>query len=441
MFTNKELRQLIIPLMLEQLLSVTIGMMDTMMVSVVGEDAVSSIALVDTLNVFLIQVFAALSAGGAVVAAQYLGRGEPKNACKAAGQLLTTSLTLSVFVMAGCLAFNSQILVGLFGQSEPAVMQGACDYFAISAVSFPFLALYSAGAALFRASGNSKISMFTALVMNVVNAVANAITIYGFQMGVSGAAVGSLLSRVAGAVFLLVMLHRHENRIHIDSYRHLKPEWKTVKTILSIGVPGGVENGLFQLGKILVQGMIVALGTSAIAANAIANNIAMIQTLPGSAVGLAAITVIGQCIGAGDYEQAVYYGKKLLKYAYAVMSIVTVATLILAVPLVSVYNVPKNTSDLALSIILMHGLCAMAIWAPSFMLPNVLRAAGDAKFTMVCSIISMWICRIGLSYLFNGALGMGLIGIWVAMICDWVVRAAIFLFRFHGSKWKSHVVV
>lgn len=441
MFTNRDLRRLIIPLVVEQILAVTVGMADTVMVAVAGEAAVSGIALVDTLNLLLINIFAALATGGAVVTAQYLGKQEADSACAAAKQLIYSVLGLSVVIMAVCLAGCGPILRMMFGNAEPAVMTNAEIYLSISAMSYPFIALYNAGAALFRAMGNSRISMFTAAVMNVVNIGGNYLLIYSFGMGVKGAAIASLASRALSAVILLILLQRHENIVHVEKL--FLPEWRPdlVGRILGIGLPNGLENGMFQIGKIMVQGLIASFGTTAIAANAVANNVATMETLPGSAIGLALITVMGQCVGAGDYDGAKRYVIKLMKTAYLSMLVINIFIMALSGPLVHFYGMSEQTTATALQLLLWNSVFCIFIWPSAFTLPNALRAAGDAKFTMIVSVTSMWLCRIGLSYLFANQLGLGVLGVWLAMFADWVVRMLFFVTRFLRGGWKNRSVV
>lgn len=441
LFSNKDLLKLILPLFVEQVLAVTIGMADTMMVSVVGEAAVSGISLIDSINVLLINIFAALATGGAVVASQYLGRQEPENACTAAKQLLFVVLTAAVVIMGGCLLGGRRLLGWVFGPVEQTVMDNAAVYFAISALSYPFLALYNAGAALFRTMGNSKVSMFTALLMNVVNIGGNAILIFGFNLGVAGAAIASLASRVLGCAAILFLLRHPHGQIRISGFFPFRPQGRMVSSILSIGVPNGLENGMFQLGKILVQSLVASFGTTAIAANAVANNVASMQIMPGSAIGLALITVVGQCVGAGDYLQARYYTRKLMKAAYLSMIVLNLTILLFSRSVVGIYGMSPQTTAIALQLLLLHGSFAMLTWPAAFTLPNALRAANDARFTMAVSMVIMWTCRVGLSYLFARGMGMGVFGVWLAMITDWFFRSAIYVARFHGNKWEGKQLI
>lgn len=441
MFTRKALCLLIIPLVIEQILAVTIGMADTVMVARVGEAAVSGISLVDTINVLLINIFSALATGGAVVSSQYLGRQDNKNACVAAKQLLWAIFILSSVIMVLALAGRTVLLDLIFGHIEDDVMAYAQTYFWLSAISYPFLAIYNSGAALFRAMGNSKISMLTSLLMNIINISGNAILIYGFNMGVAGAGTATLASRATGAVVMVILLRNGTNPIHVRDPWKPQFHFAMVKNILKIGVPNGMENGMFQIGKILVQGLIASFGTAAIAANAVANNLANIQILPGSAIGLAMITVVGQCVGAHDYKQAKMYALKLLKVTYLSMFALDLFLLAIATPLINFYQLSQEASSTAWQLILYHTICSVVIWPSAFTLPNALRAAGDVKFTMFTSIFSMWVFRIGLSYVLGEWLQLGVLGVWFAMFIDWVFRAIFFIQRFLREKWKHRQVI
>lgn len=437
LFSKKDLTRLIIPLLIEQILAVTIGMADTMMVASVGEAAVSGVSLVDTINVLLINIFSALATGGAVIASQYLGRNDEAKACDAAKQLVYAVTAVSAFIMIVALLWRTPILHTVFGSIEADVMENAKIYFLFSVVSYPFLAIYNAGAALYRAMGNSKVSMLTSLLMNGLNIVGNAILIFIFQMGVAGAAIATLISRIIGAILMLVLICNQEKPIHITSLLRFRLDFSLIKNILRIGVPNGLENGMFQFGKILTQSLIASFGTIAIAANAVGNNLASMQCLPGTAIGLAMITVVGRCIGAGDKAQAKMYAKKLMFLTHAFILFVVLLTLLLAKPLIGLYGLSGETSQIAYQLILYHSICCVLIWPSSFTLPNCFRAASDVRYPMIISIISMWTFRIGLSYVLGGWLNLGVLGVWIAMTSDWLFRAVFFVIRFFRGKWTT----
>ena len=440
-FSNHALVRLLVPLVIEQLLAVPIGMADTVMVTSVGEAAVSGISLVDSINILFIQVFSALASGGAIVTAQYLGRQERKNACIAAKQLLYATTALAAIIMAVALIFHRALLRLIFGNIDPAVMENAIVYFQLSAVSYPFLAVYNAGAALFRSMGNSKVSTLVSFLMNVVNIGGNAVLIYGFHWGVAGAATASLVSRAMAAVIMLVLICHKNNPIHIEKVWKPELHFDMIRRILKIGVPNGVENGMFQIGKLIVQGLVATFGTSAIAANAIANTIASFINTPGTAIQLGLTTVVGQCVGGRDYEQAVYYTRKLLWLTYGLMGVLNIAVFLVAGPLVGLFHLSAAAAADARAVLYTFTVASILIWPLSFSLPNALRAAGDARFTMIVSMVSMWVFRIGFSYLLGGAAKMGLMGVWVAMYIDWLVRSIVFTIRFARGKWKELRVI
>ncbi|WP_264472878.1 MATE family efflux transporter [Intestinibacillus massiliensis] len=440
MFSGTDLRRLIVPLVIEQVLAVTVGMADVIMVSSVGEAAVSGVSLVDMVNVLIINVFAALATGGAVVSAQLIGAKERERACHSAKQLLLIVSVISAVVMALCLLFRTPLLRLLFGQIDPDVMRNARVYFLLSALSYPFLAVYNASAALFRAQGNSRISMQVSIVINVLNIGGNALFIYGMAMGAAGAALSSLMSRALGAVIMTALLRRPGNLVSIGRGGSFRPDGVMIGRILNIGIPNGLENSMFQLGKILVVGIIAAFGTTQIAANAVANNFDALGCLPGQALSLAIITVVGQCVGAQDYEQARYYAKKLMKLAYLIMAALNIVILASLPLTLRAYNLSPDTMKLAMILIFIHDGSAILLWPAAFTLPNVLRAANDVRFAMAVSIFSMWVFRCVFGFILGSWLGWGAIGVWVAMIMDWIFRASLFVWRYLSGRWTRHKI-
>lgn len=443
LFSRQALLRLIIPLVVEQFLLMTVGMADTVMVTSAGEAAVSGVSLVDNINLLLIQVFAALSTGGAVVVSQYLGREDRKAACLAARQLIYAVTAVSVALMALALIFREHLLALIFGSIEPDVMESALIYFLLTAAAYPFMSIYNAGASLFRSMGNSKVSMFNSLLVNVINIGVNAVLIYGYGMGAAGAGIGTLVSRVAAAALMLALLHRESNPVNTRGLLRVEFHGGVVRKILTIGIPNGLENGLFQVGKLVVLGLITSFGTVAVAANAIANSIAGVINVPGQAIGLGIITVVGQCMGAKDPDQAVSYTKKLITATYLFMSVMSIILFFCAGWLTTLFNLSPEAVRMATEVLRLCALFNIVFWPLSFTLPNVLRAAGDAIFTMSVSMLSMFICRLVLSYVFACAWGLnlGLMGVWLAMFADWIVRAAVFSFRFLRGRWKSIKVI
>ena len=414
LFSQRELLLLVGPLLVEQLLEVTVGMADTMMVSRCGEAAISGVSLVDMINNLIIVLFAALATGGAVVVSQYLGAREQKKADASSGQLILLSALLGAGVALFCFVLARPMLQLCYGSIEADVLDAGVLYLKITALSYPFLALYNAGAALFRSMGNSKISM---------------------QISV---AWPSVISRVVAAVLILARCYQKGHALTVP--KTIKLDGKMAKRILGIGIPSAFENSLFEAGRILVVSMISTFGTVQIAANAVANNLDGMGTIPGKALGLAMITVVGRCIGAGDSEQAVYYTKKLLVWAYIAMGVFNGAILLFLPQIVSIYALSGATMQLAILLVQIHAGCAILLWPVSFVLPNALRAANDVKFTMVVSILSMAIWRLGFSYLIGVRMGMGAVGVWIAMVVDWVCRVICFVLRFRSGIWKTKYI-
>ena len=437
LFDNKALMALILPLIIEQFLAVLVGMADSIMIASVGEAAVSGVSLVDQVMLLIINLFGALATGGAVVAGQYLGRKNPEEADKAANQLIWFVTILAVGVMGLVYLGKNMILQGVFGQIEPDVMEYANTYLLIVTASVPFIALYNGGAAIFRTMGNSKITMTVSLIMNAINVVGNAILIYGFHCGVEGVAIPTLVSRMTAAILITVLLSNEKQVLHLQKTLRYRPEKETIKKILKIGIPNGLENSMFQLGKVLVLSLVSTFGTYAIAANAVCNVLASFQILPGMALSLAVTTVISRCVGAKDYEQVSYYTKKLLAISYISMFVTTIVICVALPFIMDVYNLSPETAKVAEEIMIFHSVSCVLIWTPAFTLPSILRATGDAKTCMLISIPCMWIFRIGFSYILGKYFGMGVFGVWVAMVIDWVVRVIFFELRYCRGKWKT----
>ena len=435
LFTQKELLLLTGPLLVEQLLEVTVGMADTMMVSRCGEAAISGVSLVDMINNLIIVLFAALATGGAVVVSQFLGAREQKEADASSGQLLLLSGVFGLLVGAFCFVFARPMIRLFYGAIDADVLDASVLYLKVIALSYPFLALYNGGAALFRSMGNSKISMQISVLMNIINIVGNAVCIFGLKMGVDGVAWPSVVSRVIAAVLILGRCYQKGHALTVP--KTVKLDTGMAKRILGIGVPSAFENSLFEAGRIVVVSMISTFGTVQIAANAVANNLDGVGCIPGKAIGLAMITVVGRCVGAGDNEQAIYYTKKLLGWAYLVMGVLNGLILIFVRPLVGIYELSGETMELSIILACIHAGFAMLLWPLSFVLPNALRAANDVKFTMIVSILSMAVWRLGFSYLLCVRMGWGAVGVWIAMVIDWLCRVTCFVTRFRSGVWKT----
>ena len=425
-----------IPLILEQTLAITVGMADTMMISSAGEAAVSGVSLVDMFNNLIISVLAALATGGAVVTSQCIGAGRREEACRSARQLVFTEAAITIGISVLVLLFHRQILGLFFGQIEADVMQNAIIYLIISVFSFPLLAVYDSCAALYRSMGNAQITLKISLLMNVINVVGNAIGVYVLKLGVAGVAIPSLVSRGVAGVVLFTLLHNPDNLVFLTREK-FKVDATIVKRILFIGIPSGIENGIFQLGRVLVVSIIAAFGTSQIAANGVANSLDSMGCIVGQAMSLAMITVIGRCVGAGEEGQVRYYTKKLLGETYFYTAVINSIILLLLPWILQIYGLGEETTRLSYILVMIHDGMAIFLWPASFVLPNMLRACNDVKYTMVVSIFSMITFRIGFSYVFGVHMGWMAVGVWAAMVIDWVFRVLCFVGRYLAGTWRK----
>lgn len=437
LFSNEDLKRLIIPLVIDQVLVRTVGMADTMMISSVGEAAISGVSLVDMINMLINAIFAAVATGGAVIASQYLGHRDRKKACEASGQLMVVTAVCALLFTVLSLAARKPLLSLLFGQIDADVMDAALTYLTVSALSFPFLASFNSSSALFRAMNDSRTPTVVSLGMNVMNLIGNSILIFGMKWGVAGAAISTLLSRVMAAAVMFALSLNRERQLYVRLDQMTRFQPTLIGQILYIGIPSGIENGIFELGRIVVVSMISTFGTVQIAANAVANNLDGLGVLAGAAMNLAILTVVGRCVGAHDNDQVRYYTRKLLKIEYAMMVAVNVV-LLAALPLIlNLYTLSPASRELATQLIFIHDGFAMLLWPLALSMPNALRAANDVKFTMVLSIGSMVCFRIALSYVIGVKMGYGALGVWFAMLVDWAVRAAVYTWRFEKGKWES----
>ena len=406
------------------------------MISSAGEAAVSGVSLVDMFNNLIISVLAALATGGAVVTSQCIGAGRREEACRSARQLVFTEAAITIGISVLVLLFHRQILGLFFGQIEADVMQNAIIYLIISVFSFPLLAVYDSCAALYRSMGNAQITLKISLLMNVINVVGNAIGVYVLKLGVAGVAIPSLVSRGVAGVVLFTLLHNPDNLVFLTREK-FKVDATIVKRILFIGIPSGIENGIFQLGRVLVVSIIAAFGTSQIAANGVANSLDSMGCIVGQAMSLAMITVIGRCVGAGEEGQVRYYTKKLLGETYFYTAVINSIILLLLPWILQIYGLGEETTRLSYILVMIHDGMAIFLWPASFVLPNMLRACNDVKYTMVVSIFSMITFRIGFSYVFGVHMGWMAVGVWAAMVIDWVFRVLCFVGRYLAGTWRK----
>lgn len=443
-FDKKYLIALVLPLVIEQVLAVTVGMADMIMVSGAGDTAVSGVSLVNTISNLLIYVFNALATGGAVVASQALGAGKKETGKTVANQLVLVCLLFSVVIAGACVVFDRAILGLIYGQVEEAVMEQAVTYFFITGFSFPFIALYDGATALLRSMGKASLSLIVSAIMNILNIIFNAIFVFGCGMGIAGVGYATLISRIVAGIVVLAILRNDKYPLHIDKYFRFGWDGKVIGKILRIGIPSGIDNGMFQIGKLFTQSLITSYGTAAIAANATGSTIELLATIPASAMGLALTTVVGQCVGAGDYESVKSYSRKLMKWAYLMLWGLNVVIIFLTPTIAGWYHLSAEADHLARILIWYHSVSCMVMWPAAWTLPSILRAAGDVKFVMVTSIIIMWVFRIGLAYVIGGMMapmGLGVWGVWIAMTIDWLARCVVNIWRLKSGKWKRAAVV
>ena len=441
MFTNRMIRSLLIPVVLEQLLNSIMGTADTMMVSNVGSAAISAVSLVDSINILVIQAFSALAAGGAIVCAQYIGQQNQERANESARQVLFIITLISIVVSAICLGFKKPLLRLIFGSVEADVMRASEIYFFYTALSFPFIALYDAAASIFRAQDNTKGPMTISMISNIMNIVGNAIMIWGFHMGVAGAAIATLISRIFCALVVLIQLRRDRQPIVVRDYLKIRPDWPMIGRILGIGIPSGVENSMFQLGKLAIQSTVSTLGTVAIAAQAMTNILENLNGIAGIGVGVGLMTIVGQCMGANRKDEAVYYIKKLSVIAEVTIIVSCLLVFVLTRPVTMLGGMEKTSADMCWHMVMWITIVTPIMWVSTFVPAYGLRAAGDVKFSMISSCAVMWLCRFCLSVLLIRGLGFGPMGVWIGMFADWTVRAVLFTWRFHSRKWLEHKVI
>ena len=443
MFSNRLICSLLIPVVLEQLLNSIMGTADTMMVSNVGSAAISAVSLVDSINVLVIQAFSALAAGGAIVCAQYIGQKNKEKANESARQVLFIITAISVAVSLICLVFQKPLLRLIFGSVEPAVMSASETYFFYTALSFPFIAAYDSAASIFRAQDNTKGPMIISMISNVMNIAGNAVMIWVFHMGVAGAALSTLISRIFCAVVVIIQLRkeREGQEIVVRDYFKIRPDWSMIRRILGLGIPSGVENSMFQLGKLAIQATVSTLGTAAIAAQAMTNILENLNGIAAIGVGVGLMTIVGQCLGAGRKDEAVYYIKKLCVIAEVIIIISCLGVFALTKPITILGGMEKESADMCFHMVMWITIVKPLVWIMAFIPGYGLRAAGDVKFSMIVSCCTMWACRFCLCVFLIRVMGFGPMGVWIGMFADWTLRGIIFTWRFHSRKWLQHKVI
>lgn len=437
MFTKGQLSKLLFPLLGEQALTILVGIVASVMVAKAGESAVSAVSLVNSINTLLISFFAAMATGGAVICSNSIGSDDKKMACETANQLVLIMTVVSAIFTVFSVLFNNQILALMFGGVEPEIMSDARIYFYFTALSFPALGLFNACSAIYRAMGNSKVSLIVAVVMNGINIVGNFICIYCLNMGVEGVAFSVLFARIVAAVIMLYIIKKPDKYIYIKSYLQIRWNTSIISNILRIAVPNGFESSMFHFAKLILQSLVTTLGTVSIVANAVAWDVCTLAAIPTNALMLGVVTVVGRCAGAGKYNEIKKY-----TWSFIIMNVISLvvfglAAVIFIEPILRVYNISPESSELAKTLIIMYSCIAILIWPLSAVMPCALRAVFDVKYTMVTGIASAFIFRVGLAYILVLVFKLGLIGEWIAMFTDWGVRALFFTWRFVRMKWIS----
>lgn len=441
LFDNKKLAALLIPLALDQLLNSFMGTVDTLVVSNLGSAAISAVSLVDSINVLIVQAFFALATGGTVVCSHYLGCDREGHAKEAARQLVFITFIMSLIIAAACLILNGPILALIFGDVEQAVMDNARKYFFFSAISYPFIALYDDGSSILRAQENSKLPMQISVIANILNVILNLLFVWVFHWGVSGSAAATMLARMFSMLAVIIKLRNQELKIFLRNYLSIRPDWGEIKKILRIGIPSGVENSMFQFGKLAIQSTVSLMGTAAIAAQGMTNIIENLNGIAAIGIGVGLMTVVGETLGAGRKEEAVYYIKKLCIISEVAIIVSCLTLYALVRPITYFGGMETESAKMCIFMVTCITIVKPLVWVMAFIPAYGFRAAGDVKFTMTVSMLTMWFCRVSLVIVLARVFGMGPMAVWIGMFTDWTVRSIIFTVRFKNRKWLNHHVI
>ena len=416
------------------------GMADSMMVSNVGAAALSGVSLVDSINILIVQAFNAMATGGVIICSSCIGQRDLNRANEAARQVLLVSTALSVTVMVLGLIFRTGILSLVFGRVDADVMSAAGRYFLLTILSYPAVAIAAAAGAIFRAQANTRLPMNVAIVSNIINVAGNALLIWGAGLGVTGAALATLFSRIFSAVVLMWMLRDSKYEISIRNYLKIRPDANKIHKILAMGIPNGIENSMFQFGKLAIQSSVSTLGTVAIAAQAMTNIFENVNGVAGVGVGIGLMTIVGQCLGAGRKDEAVYYTKKMVIWGYIAILASCLFTYAIARPVTALAGMIPQSASLCIYMLGWITVVKPLLWSPSFVTAYAMRAAGDVKFSMIVATLTMWLCRVTLAVFLIRVVKIGAMGVWIGMFCDWGIRGIIFTVRFKSGRWIHKVV-
>lgn len=441
LFSNADLKKLIIPLTLEQILFMLVGIADTLMVSAIGEEAISGVSLINILEYFTYTVMSAICSGGGIVISQYIGAKNNRLAKETSNQLVSLALGIS-FVWTGLgIYFHAEFLNLLYGNVDSGVMQAADTYFLIAVCSIPCVAVHQSCSAMFRAINETKIPLYTVILLNITNIVGNYLAVYVLHAGVLGVAVATVLARVVGNALMLYFSMQTKFVLHVRIKELFKFNLLLIRKILGISIPNGIENGLFAAGKVIMTSIVALFGTTQTAANAVSNTYQISAIFFVNSINMAMLTVVGQCVGANQYEQAKYYVRKLLKLSFVCTAVLSTIVIVAMPFTLKFYNISKETQDLVIVLVIIHNIAATFLQPLCFNLPNAIRAAGDVGFTMRAGIGSMMIFRLGVAYIAGILLNYQILGVWFAMVADWFVRSLLFAYRWKSNAWTKYRVV
>ncbi|NDL68197.1 MATE family efflux transporter [Clostridiales bacterium F-3ap] len=437
------------PILLEQAFLMLMGVVNTVMAGRLGREAVSAIGMIDSLNNIAITFFSALAVGGTVVVAQSLGRQDPQQARRAGLNSVAAGVALSIGITLVLALFRRSLVLSAFGQAEPRVMAYAVEYFTITLFTYPLMALLSMAFGILRGSGNTKAPMKISLTMNVFNVVLGYLLIFGLHLsnphfnlgipglGVRGAALAIGAARTLGALLVVLALGRDFFKGKRGTVRNFRFHSGTLVDVFRIGLPAGLESLLFNGGKLVTQVFVVGMGTAAIASNAIASSMFGLLNIPGTAISIAATTMVGREIGRKDPEKA----KRILTYLVKTCMVVLLGICMLMFPfsrfLASIYTEDREVVELTGGLVRSAAVAMPLLWAMSFILPAGFKGSGDVRYTLLVSVVGMWMFRILVGYLLAIPLGIGVLGIWLGMYADWLVRAVLFALRLKNGKWNQ----
>ncbi len=441
LYSKEDLLKLLIPLMIENIMLSLMGTVDTIMVSNLGNAEVSGVSLVDSISKLILYMVQSIATGGTIICSQYLGFKKYDKANESARQVILCSALVGIVIMSILLWIRNPLLSLIFGSVDEAVMTASRDYFFIVILSYPFLSLYSVCSALYRSTGNSRLPMLISVFSNVLNITGNSILLFVVKMGVSGAALSTLISTIVSTVIIMCFIRRPGQTLDIGKLTKMRPDIKQMLWVLRIGIPTGIENSMFQLGKLFVQSTVSTLGTVAIASNAIVSSLELVSSMPSMGISIGIITVAGTCIGAGRLDEAKYFIKKFTLWSGILLLFTTWLIFALTKPVSLLAGLQGEAYDMTFNVMLMITIVKPIFWPLAFVPSNGMRAAGDGPFSMITASLSMWIARVGLSLILCRFFGFGLYGIWIGYELDWLVRSVINTLRFRSGKWTKHKVM